>query len=128
MQSLGGFGTHPVVVNVAKHHPHVRTMLLHGIQNGKVAHIAGMPNFIAAAQVVGDSIVPIAVCSITIMWTVSFGMVFGLVQGRLFSEHVQTLYQPLVECSIAFQIPASGMDVDPFACASMWRCCPNKSS
>ena len=62
MQSLDGFGTHPVVVNVAKHHPYVRTKLLHGIQNGKVAHIAGMPNFIAAAQVVSDAIVPMAVC------------------------------------------------------------------
>ena len=62
MQGFGGFGTHLVVVNVAKHHPHVRTKLLHGIQNGQAAHIAGMPNFIAAAQVVSDAIVPMAVC------------------------------------------------------------------
>ena len=62
MQGFGGFGTHPVVVNVAKHHPYVCTKLLHGIQNGQAAHIAGMPNFIAAAQVVSDAIVPMAVC------------------------------------------------------------------
>ena len=62
MQGFDGFGTHPVVVNVAKHHPHARTKLLHGIQNGQAAHIAGMPNFIAAAQVVSDAIVPMAVC------------------------------------------------------------------
>ena len=62
MQCFGGFGTYLVVVNVAKHHPYVRNKLLHGIQNGQAAHIAGMPNFIAAAQVVGDAIVPMAVC------------------------------------------------------------------
>ena len=62
MQGFGGFGTHPVVVNVAKHHPYVPTKLLHGIQNGQAAHIAGMPNFIAAAHVVSDAIVPMAVC------------------------------------------------------------------
>lgn len=49
MQGVGGFGTHPVVVNVAKHHPYVRTKLLYGIQYGQAAHIPGMPNFIAAA-------------------------------------------------------------------------------
>ncbi len=62
MQGFGGFGAHPVVVNVAKHYPYVCTKLLHGIQNGQAAHIAGMPNFIAAAQVVSDAIVPMAVC------------------------------------------------------------------
>ena len=61
MQGFGGFGTHTVVVNVAKYHPHLRTELLHGIQNGQAAHIAGMPNFIAAAQVVGHAVVPMAV-------------------------------------------------------------------
>ncbi len=34
MQGVGGFGTHSVVVNVAKHHPYVCTNLLHRIQNG----------------------------------------------------------------------------------------------
>lgn len=62
MQCMMGLGAHSIVVDVAVNGTHVGVELVHRIQYGEVAYITCMPNFVTSGQVVGDAVVPMAVC------------------------------------------------------------------